>query len=226
MIPEWKLAEEALKNIKVIGHNNNQPVTILGFAEDLTCVGIGTDAAVFRFDKTPNYVFKVYSGKALKKKEVEKDVYERLKQCCYFPQLYGTGPNYIILSFEQGVTLYDCLLQGIPIPEQVIQDVEEAREFVRSQGLNPRDIHLKNVILQNGRGKVIDVSEYIKEGNDNRWEHLVWAYKNFYPIISGVNVPLWILETIKHWYFRIDSANFILEEFSQRVSQLFFGQRK
>ncbi|MFS0647512.1 serine/threonine protein kinase [Siminovitchia sp. 179-K 8D1 HS] len=166
MIPEWKLAEEALKNIKVIGHNNNQPVTILGFAEDLTCVGIGTDAAVFRFDKTPNYVFKVYSGKALKKKEVEKDVYERLKQCCYFPQLYGTGPNYIILSFEQGVTLYDCLLQGIPIPEQVIQDVEEAREFVRSQGLNPRDIHLKNVILQNGRGKVIDVSEYIKEGND------------------------------------------------------------
>ncbi|MFS0647507.1 hypothetical protein AB1L08_21765, partial [Siminovitchia sp. 179-K 8D1 HS] len=62
--------------------------------------------------------------------------------------------------------------------------------------------------------------------DDNRWEHLVWAYKNFYPIISGVNVPLWILETIKHWYFRIDSANFILEEFSQRVSQLFFGQRK
>lgn len=201
MIPDWKMADEALKNIEVKGHENNQPVTIIGFAAGLTCVGIGTDAAVFRFDKTPNYVFKVYSAEALKKKDIEKRVYERLKQCSYFPLLYGAGPNYIVLSFEQGVTLYDCLLQGIPIPEQVIQDVEEAREFIRSQGLNPRDIHLKNVILQNGRGKVIDVSEYIKEGNDNRWEHLVWAYKNFYPFISGVNVPLWILETIKLWYF-------------------------
>jgi hypothetical protein len=67
----------------------------------------------------------------------------------------------LVLSFEQGVTLYDCLLQGVRVPEQAIQDVEESREFVRSQGLNPRDIHLKNVLLQEGRGKVLDVSEYI-----------------------------------------------------------------
>lgn len=226
MISEWKLADEALKNIEVIGYENNQPVNIIGFAEGLKCIGIGTDAAVFRYHKTPNYVFKVYSSEALEKKEVEEYVYEHLKGSCYFPKLYGKGTNYIVLSFEQGVTFYDCLLQGIPITEQAILDVEKAREYVRSQGLNPRDIHLKNILFQNGRGKVLDVSEYVKEGNDNRWEYLVWAYKNFYPLISGVQVPLWILETIKHWYFRIDSASFMLEEFSQRVSQLFFGQRK
>lgn len=226
MIPDWKLADEALRKIEVKGNENNQPVTIIGFAEGLKCIGIGTDAAVFQYHMTPNYVFKVYSHQALKKKEVEKYVYEHLKGSRFFPQLYGSGINYIVLSFEEGVTFYDCLLQGIPITEQAIQDVEEAREYVRSQGLNPRDIHLKNILLQNGRGKVLDVSEYVKKGNDRRWEHLVWAYKNFYSFISGIQVPLWILKTIKHWYLRINLASFVLEKFTQRVCQLLCKQRK
>ncbi|MED1467627.1 serine/threonine protein kinase [Bacillus salipaludis] len=226
MIPDWKLADEALRNIEVIGNENNHPVNIIGFAEGLKCIGIGTDAAVFYYHRTPAYVFKVYSSQALKKKDVEEYVYEHLKGSRFFPKLYGNGANYIVLSFEQGVTFNDCLLQGIPITEQAIRDVEDAREYVRSQGLNPRDIHLKNILLQNGRGKVLDVSEYVKKGNDHRWEHLVWAYKNFYPFISGVQVPLWILATIKHLYFRIDLASFVLEEFSGRVSRLFLKNRK
>lgn len=84
------------------------------------------------------------------------------------------------------------------MPEQVILDVEKAREFVRSKGLNPRDIHLKNVLMQDGRAKVLDVSEYVKEGDDKRWEHLVWAYHTFYSGISEVKVPSWILDTIKN----------------------------
>lgn len=153
-------------------------------------------------------------------------MYECLKGSPYFPQYYGSGRNYIAISYEQGETLYDCLVQGIPIPEQVITDVEQARDYVRSLGLNPRDIHLKNVLLQEGRGKVLDVSEYVQEGNDNRWEHLVLVYHNLYPLISGVKVPTWILETIKQWYNRIDKATFIIEEFAQDVMKLFFANRK
>ncbi|GHH98693.1 serine/threonine protein kinase [Neobacillus kokaensis] len=224
MISDWKLADEALRNIQVIGSENNQSVTIMGAAEGLTCIGIGTDAAVFHYHKTPDVVFKVYSSQALKKKEVEEYVYEHLKGARYFPTFYGSGTNYIVMSFEQGVTLYECLVQGIPVPEQAILDVEEAREYIRRQGLNPRDIHLKNILLQNGRGKVLDVSEYVQKGNDYRWEHLLWAYKNFYPFISGTPVPVWILETIKQWYFRINLASFMLGNFSKRWN--FFRQRK
>jgi hypothetical protein len=223
---DWKLAEVALQEVEVVGYDNNRPVSVIRFADELRCIGIGTDAAVFYYPDTPNYAYKVYSDKALEKKEAEAEIYERLKGSPYFPHFYGAGPNYLVLSFEQGVTLYDCLLQGVPVPEQAIQDVEEAREFVRSRGLNPRDIHLKNVLLQDGRGKVLDVSEYIKEGNDNRWEHLVWTYKHFYPLICEVKVPLWILETITNWYNRMDKAGFGIEDFSKRVSRLFFGDRK
>ncbi|WP_308640061.1 protein kinase family protein [Paenibacillus silvisoli] len=225
MTADWKQVEEALKDIEVVGHDNNKPVSVIGLSEELRCIGIGTDAAVFYHPNTPNYAYKVYSPQSIEKKEVEAGIYKRLEGSPYFPHCYGTGPNYLVLSFEQGITLYDCLLHGIPVSEQVMQDVEDAREFVRGLGLNPRDIHLKNVLLQEGRGKVLDVSEYIKEGNDSRWEHLVWTYNHFYPLISGVQVPLWILETITNWYNRIDSASFGIEDFSKRVSQLFFGKR-
>lgn len=226
MNSDWKQAEEALRDIEVVGHKNNMPVSVIGSVQNLRCIGIGTDAAVFYCPDTPNYAYKVYSVQALEKKEVEERIYKRLKGSQYFPQCYGSGPNYLVLSFEQGITLYDCLLQGVRVPEQVIQDVEKAREFVRSQGLNPRDIHLKNVLLQDGRGKVLDVSEYIKEGNDSRWEHLVWTYKHFYPLIREVQVPLWILEIIKNWYNRINKASFGIEGFTKRVTRLFFRERK
>jgi hypothetical protein len=41
--------------------------------------------------------------------------------------------SYLVLSYEFGVTLYDCLLQGIHIPKQVMVDVENARQFVRNK---------------------------------------------------------------------------------------------
>jgi len=222
----WKLAEPALEQVEVKGNPKNGPVTISSCPGELRCIGIGTDAAVFQFDQAPGYAFKVYSREAVSKKEIEESVYLQLNGSSYFPQYYGKGENYIVISLEHGVTLYDCLTRGIPIPRQAILDVEDARNYVRLQGLNPRDIHLKNVLLQEGRGKVIDVSEYVKDGNDERWEDLVWCYNQIYPLVEGKSIPSWMLETIKNWYYQVDKANFILEEFSKQMVQLFMGKRK
>ncbi|QJD85904.1 serine/threonine protein kinase [Cohnella herbarum] len=226
MMLDWKQSEHALSHIEVIGYDQNKPVSVNGGAEGLRCIGIGTDAAVFYYSGTPDFAYKVYSDKALEKKRTEAEIYERLEGSPYFARCYGSGSNYLVLSYEQGITLYDCLLQGVRVPEQAIQDVEAAREFVRERNLNPRDIHLKNILLQEGRAKVLDVSEYGKEGNDHRWEHLVWSYKRFYPLIAGSRVPAWILETVSNWYNRIDSTTFSIEDFSKRVSSLFLGDRK
>jgi hypothetical protein len=221
MNSDWTQADSSLRCITVTGSENNEMVEVSGTAEGLECVGIGTDAAVFTYDLTPGYAFKVYSELALTKKETEKLVYEKLAGLPFFPQCYGSGDHYLVLSYEPGDTLHDCLIQGIPIPEQVIMDVETACEQARSCGLNPRDIHLKNVIMQDGRGKVLDVSEYVKEGNDKRWEHLVWAYHTFYPSIEGKKIPAWVLESIRRGYSRLDQANVNLDDFAARVNQLF-----
>ena len=221
MVEQWRQAEDIISQVTVYSTEDNDPVTIKTATQDVRCIGIGTDAAVFTLDTLPGYAFKVYSDMAIEKKDAEADVYERLRGSDFFPHYYGKGDKYIVISYESGITLLDCLLQGIPVPEQVILDVEKAREFVRSKGLNPRDIHLKNVLMQDGRAKVLDVSEYVKEGDDKRWEHLVWAYHTFYSGISEVKVPSWILDTIKKWYYKLDNSNFNLEEFAQRASQLF-----
>ena len=226
LVADWKQAEHALQQVEVKSSPKNGLVTIKNCPKGLRCIGVGTDAAVFQYERTPQYAFKVYSREAVHKKEIEENVYHRLKGSAYFPQYFGKGDHYIVISIERGVTLYDCLTQGTPIPKQAILDVEEAREYVRLQGLNPRDIHLKNVLLQDGRGKVIDVSEYVSKGNDSRWEHLLWAYNQFYPLVEGKSIPTWMLETVKHWYNQVDKANFVLEEFSNQLFQMFMGKRK
>lgn len=226
MKQRWNQVEKSLEKVIVKSNGDNEPVSIWNENDDLRCIGIGTDAAVFHYEKLPYYAYKVYSEESLKKKDIEASVYEQIKDIPFFPQCYGSGRNYIILSYEEGPTLYDCLLQGIDIPKQVIDDVNEARKLLISKGLNPRDIHLKNVILQNGRGKVLDVSEYVLPGNDFRWEHLEWAFYHIYPLINGVKLSPWLLETIKSWYNRVDKSNFVLEDFSQQIMRLFLGKQK
>ncbi|WNQ14062.1 serine/threonine protein kinase [Paenibacillus aurantius] len=221
MKPDWREADEPLRKITITGSELNEMVEITGSAKGLHCIGIGTDAAAFTYDGTPGYAYKVYSDLALPKKEIEKQVYERLAGIPFFPKFYGEGEHYLVISYEEGPTLHECLTSGIPVPEQVIRDVEEARTLVRSRGLNPRDIHLKNVLLQNGRAKILDVSEYVRDGDDKRWEHLVWAYRLFYPSVEGSKVPAWVLDSIKKGYNRLDQANGSIEEFAQRISQLF-----
>ncbi|MEK3885564.1 serine/threonine protein kinase [Paenibacillus sp. PL2-23] len=219
--PEWRLAEAAISRMKVEGNDRNEEVSLTGYAEGLHCVGLGTDAAVFIYEEVPDVAYKIYTDQALHKKEREREVYKRLEGIPYFPAFYGEGRNYLAIGYEPGPTLLDCLIQGIPVPPQVIADVEDARQLVRARGLNPRDIHLKNVVVQDGRGKVLDVSEYVLEGDDHRWDHLLWAYQLFYPSIEGKQIPLWLLDFVKNGYRRLDEANLNLEEYGQRVSALF-----
>jgi serine/threonine protein kinase len=148
----------------------------------------------------PHLAFKVYSDEKIYKIARETEVYSKLGHSEYFPQFYGSGSNFLILSYEEGITLYDCLLKGIHIPEQVIDDVENARKFASEKGLNPRDIHLKNILLHEGRAKILDVSEYMKPGNDKRWEYLKEGYYLYYDIIDGKSLPHWMIETVRKWY--------------------------
>jgi len=209
----WICADKDLANISIISNPNNEPVSIHGSSERLKCIGIGTDAAVFQSVEYPAYAFKIYANDKIDKIQIEKKVYELLGESPYFSTCFGAKDHYLVLSFEEGITLYDCVLQGIPIPRQIIQDVDDAREYARPKGLNPRDIHLKNVLLQNGRAKIIDVSEYVLPGDDLRWEHLKKAYEQYYPLIEGKPVPLKLVELVRKMYNQGNHAFAPIEDF-------------
>lgn len=220
MKKQWQPAIEALANIEIKTNPQNEPVTINGSVDGLVCIGVGTDAAVFRHIDFPQFAFKLFAEDKISQKEKEVKVYQQLGDSPYFPKFHGAEQQVLILDFEEGITLYDCLLQGVHIPEQVIHDVEKARAYVRSRGLNPRDIHLKNILLQNGRAKIIDVSEYIVPGNDFRWEHLKRGYEEYYHHIDGKPVPFWLLNTTRRWYNQTRENTFNFEEFMKKITKL------
>lgn len=215
-IMPWQSIEPLLKKIRIQSNPDNQPVTVEAVPPPLTVVGTGTDAVVVRHPDFPRLAFKVYAEGRSRALENEHAVYRRLGRSPYFPVCHGKGNFYLVLSFEEGITLYDCLIKGIPISGQVIDDVEKARAYVRQMGLNPRDIHLKNVLLQKGRAKLLDVSEYVKPGNDGRWDHLVQAYRNFYHLIEGRKIPVWLIEAVKKAYYLQVSGDFSVTDFGRR----------
>lgn len=218
---EWEKAEKELRRVQVSSTGENELVTLKGNSDAFECIGVGTDAAVFRFLQMPHLAFKVFSDDKLDKKDQEIEVYLKLGRSEYYPEYYGSGSNFLVISYEEGITLHDCLLKGIHIPQQVIHDVDNARYYASKKGLNPRDIHLKNILLHEGRAKILDVSEYMKSGNDNRWQYLKDGYHEHYHLIAGKAIPLWILETVTKWYNQEKSENFNVQDFVKELVMLF-----
>jgi hypothetical protein len=211
--------EQELKRIQIVASPENELVAVKSVPPVFHEIGRGTDAIVVSHPEFPGIVFKVYAKDRIHKKEKEWTVYQKLGNCPFYARCYGYGDHYLILSHESGPTLYECLELGIVIPERVIRDVEEAVDCARCQGLNPRDIHLKNVLLQKGRAKLIDVSEYMEPGRDRRWEHLVEAYYVCYPYIRGRKIPKWLMERVKRAYFNQGGNAFSLPSFVQNMKQ-------
>ncbi|GEN34210.1 serine/threonine-protein kinase [Aneurinibacillus danicus] len=215
----WEQAVPLIERLKVTTDGGNELVRVASVPEELSCVGRGTDAAVFVHANHPRYAFKVYAVGREEKLKDEERAYRMLGENPYFPHFYGKGQNFIVLSYEQGMNLYDCLISGTYIPRSVVKQVDEAIDYARERGLNPRDIHLKNIILQDGEIKLIDVSEYVREGNDRRWEHLKEGYRLFYRFISHKKIPRPVIEFVKKRYEKQKGAGFTVKSFGFSLLQ-------
>lgn len=193
--------EELLRRVRLSSPDRHEPVVVERLPAPLRMVGLGTDAAVVAHPAHPDRVYKVYADEALPALADEHAAYELLAGSTLFASCLGRGDRYLVLSYEPGPTLYDCLVEGIPIGASVMADVEAARNHARRAGLHPKDVHLKNVIVQGSKAKMIDVSKYVAPGDaDPVWEALAAAYERYYPAIRGRAVPVWLIETVKRAY--------------------------
>lgn len=199
------------------------PVHVEAYPEDWRCVGVGTSAAVFQPKEHPELSVKVYALTRVQIAGEEAGIYEQLGESPFFPRYYGSGDNFLVISYRPGQNLYDCLVQGIFIPEQVVRDVDEAIAYARGKGLNPADIHIKNIILHEGRGFLVDVSDYRKELDCMRWTTLKQVYYDYYSELyrPGLTVPSWVLETIRKWYKATEGEGDSVA-FAERIIRMFF----
>lgn len=214
---------QLVKDVRVISVAASEPVQVKAQPDNLRCVGLGTTAAVFQLKERPEIALKVFIPSQLQACKEEVEIYKLLGNSPYFPPFYYEGSNFFAMGYRPGTNLYDCLLQGIFIPEQVIADVDQALAFARSRGLNPCDVHLKNIIINQGRGYLVDVSAYRKSHQCHRWDSLRHAYYNYYLDLyhPGLTIPSWVLEAIRTWY-KATELDHDLPGFAEKIRQMFF----
>lgn len=175
--------------------------TLLEKDDRLEFIGAGRSAFAFRIKET-NLVLKVFFPEFKRIAREEAETYRALPDHPYYPSLYGSGDNYIVIDYVQGLTLFDCLAQGVPINEETIGQIDEALKLARESGLNPSDIHLRNIILtKDGRIKIIDVARFKQTKNCTQWDDLKHAFYKFYrKRYFPKKIPVLIMNTIAALY--------------------------
>lgn len=147
-------------------------------------------------------VVKVY-GRRPEELQKEIEVYKKLGNHDSFSTLYGYGETYLVLKKIEGVTLFEAVVKGMQIPISVIDDIDQGLEYARSVGLNPFDVHGKNVVMFKGRGYIVDVSDFYKLGYCRKWDDLKKAYYKIYkPFLYKFHppIPFFIVDGIRKGY--------------------------
>lgn len=191
-----------LPDLKIASLDPYNPVVVHAYPAPWQFIASGNYAAVFYHPDYPEQVVKVYApGRPGLAEEVE--VYRRLGDHPAFSQCFYAGENFLVLRRLHGVTLYDCMHLGISIPRQVIQDIDQALDYARQQGLYPHDVHGRNVMMNQGRGLVVDVSDFLQQESCRAWEDLKRAYYWLYlPILARLRLrlPYAVLDGVRATY--------------------------
>ncbi|GAB4238854.1 MAG: serine/threonine protein kinase [Elainellaceae cyanobacterium] len=196
------IEQELRPGLQIASIDPYNPVVVHHVPQPWKLLGAGNYAAVFYHPHYPDQVVKVYApGRPGLEEEVE--VYRRLGSHPAFSECLFAGENFLVLKRLHGVTLYDCVHLGLVIPPQVIQDIDRALDYARQQGLHPHDVHGRNVMMAEGRGLVVDVSDFLHEEECSAWDDLKRAYYKVYvPLLSRLELrmPYFALDGVRAGY--------------------------
>ena len=176
----FTITYKALADRVEIELNGTKPRLVHYNSRDLILIGTGRSAYVFKI-KDKNMALKVYFPHKKRIAFEEATIYRKLQHIGYYPKLYDGGDNYIVIDYIEGYTLFQCLQKGIFVPEKKFKEISKALKMAEEVGLNPADIHLKNIIItSSGEVKVIDVARFRQQENDQQWKDIERAYYKVY----------------------------------------------
>ena len=194
--------EQLLPALQIESISPNDPVAVRHVPAGWRLLGRGNYAAVLYHPDYSELVVKVYAP-GRPGFEAEREVYRRLGEHPAYSECVYAADGFLVLRRLHGVTLYDSVHQGLPIPVQVIEDIDHALGYARSQGLHPHDVHGRNVMMEDGRGLVVDVSDFLKEEDCTKWEDLKTGYHRVYrPLLMPLRlrVPYFALDVVRFGY--------------------------
>ena len=148
--------------------------------EDLLLVGAGRSACVFLIKNTDR-VIKIFHPHFQHIAQEEAEIYSILSHIPQFPTIYETGSNYLVMDYIKGYTMFDCLNKGIEIKKDQVIEVDRILQLARERGLNPSDVHLRNILITDKQEvKIIDVARFKQTKNCEQWNDLKNAYFQLY----------------------------------------------
>lgn len=202
-----QIEQDLLLNLRLRMVQPHDPIVVDHSPAGWQLLGTGNYAAVLAPPGSHEFVVKVYAPDRPGLAE-EAEVYRRLGQHPGFGACAHVGKDFLILKRLEGTTLYDCMQRGIWIPPRIIKDVDQALSYARSRNLHPHDVHGRNVMIVQGRGVVVDVSDFLDTSPCRTWNHIKWAYYWIYrPFIKGLKLRIsargmdrlrWFYRSIKH----------------------------
>lgn len=195
-----RIEAELLPHLRIASEQPDEPIAVYHVPEPWRLLGAGNYAAVLTHPDFSDWVVKVYAP-GRPGLEDEAEVYRLLGRHPAYSECICKGRNFLILRRLTGVTLYNCMRKGIPIRRQVIRDIDRALAYAVGKGLFPHDVHGKNVMMKDGRGIVVDVSDFLKREPCTMWDDLKKAYDRFYfPWISRLPFPDFVLNFLRRGY--------------------------
>jgi len=194
--------QELLPELQIESLTPHNPVVVHQVPAPWRLLGTGNYAAVLYHPSYPDQVVKIYApGRPGIVEELE--VYCRLGPHPAFSKCLHAEETFLVLERLYGVTLYDCMHMGLPIPKQVIKDIDQALDYARGCGLHPHDVHGRNVMMCEGRGLVVDVSDFLHQGPCLAWDDLkkayYWLYLPFFCPLR-LRLPYFFLDVIRGAY--------------------------
>lgn len=167
---------QTLANTVIINKKNR----LIRYDDSLALIGTGRSAFVFRI-KSSNKAIKVFFPEFTYIAKEEAEIYKILRNIAYYPSIHDFGLNYIVMDYIEGLTLFECLSQGKIITSDHIKEINHGLSLASAQGLNPSDIHLRNIfITSSGEIKIIDVARFRQQKHCRQWDDLKKAYEQFY----------------------------------------------
>ncbi|MBE1557098.1 protein kinase family protein [Sporosarcina limicola] len=165
-----------LANTVIINKKNR----LISYGDSLKLIGTGRSAFVFRI-KSSNKAIKIFFPEFTYIAKEEAGIYKTLQNISYYPSIHDLGSNYIVMDYIEGLTLFECMTHGKLITSAHIKEIDHALSLAVAEGLNPSDIHLRNIfITSNGEIKIIDVARFRQRKHCRQWHDLKKAYYQLY----------------------------------------------
>ncbi|MEK8131477.1 kinase [Paenibacillus filicis] len=130
---------------------------------DAVLIGRGKQGEVYRI--SPERCIKIYKEHVHARQEHE--AYLRAQHSEYTPKLYEAGPDYLIMEYVQGETLYQRLKRKKRMTRKEAEMLHGVLKEMKRLEFTRRDIALFHILIpEEGSLKIIDlVHAYVKTSN-------------------------------------------------------------